>query len=172
MNKFNAFAFKHKRKLTHNTLKRYFFTLLVLCVFCNSLEIYAANHLTFEKSHIQIRFEDKATYSFEVELADSSKKRERGLMYRKELNEESGMLFIFPQKQIVAMWMKDTYIPLDMLFFDQNKKLVYIKENAKPHSLDTISYPFPIRYVLELKGGTVKEKGIMLGSHMIYSQPK
>ncbi len=108
------------------------------------------------------------TYSFEVEIADTAEKAARGLMYRSSIPSNSGMLFISKESRIWSMWMKNTQVPLDMLFFDEMNEIVYIKENASPYSLDIISYPFPVKGVLELKGGIVKELGIKLGDQLIY----
>ena len=81
----------------------------------------------------------------------------KGLMYVKEpLNRYYGMLFDMGPSKINSMWMKNTYIPLDVIFLDENMKIVGYKENNKPHSLKSIMINKPSRYVLEMNGGSVK----------------
>ncbi len=100
---------------------------------------------------------------FTVEIADTEATRERGLMFRQRLPENHGMLFDFGQPQPVSMWMKNTYIPLDMLFIRSDGTIAYIAENTVPKSLDTIGITEPVRAVLELPGGTAKQKDIRAG---------
>lgn len=100
---------------------------------------------------------------FTVEIADTDATRERGLMFRQRLPEDRGMLFDFGQPQPVSMWMKNTYIPLDMLFIRADGSIAYIAENTKPKSLDTIGITEPVKAVLELAGGTAKKKDIRAG---------
>lgn len=93
------------------------------------------------------------SHPIEVEIADTPETRATGLMNRSELGEDSGMLFDFKETRAVSMWMKNTLIPLDMLFLGPDGRIVNIARNARPLSLDTISSDGPVRYVLELNGG-------------------
>ncbi len=109
---------------------------------------------------------------FTVEIADTEDLRARGLMFRQRLPEENGMLFDFGQPRQVTMWMKNTYISLDMLFIRADGTIAYIAENTTPKSLDTIGVQEPVLAVLELAGGTAKKKGIRAGDvvvHRIFS---
>ena len=109
---------------------------------------------------------------FTVEIADTEATRERGLMFRQRLPENHGMLFDFGQPQPVSMWMKNTYIPLDMVFIRSDGSIAYIAENTVPKSLDTIGITEPVRAVLELPGGTAKKKDIRAGDivyHRLFS---
>lgn len=109
---------------------------------------------------------------FTVEIADTDELRERGLMFRQRMPEDKGMLFDFGQPRTVAMWMKNTYIPLDMLFIRADGTIAYIAENTVPKSLDAIGVQEPILAVLELAGGTTKKKAIKAGDvvvHRIFS---
>jgi len=90
---------------------------------------------------------------FQVEVADSEGEREQGLMNRKSLPADHGMIFVFPRSQPVQFWMKNTFIPLDMIFVDEKGAIAGIKANAKPLSEDIISSPESVRYVIELNGG-------------------
>jgi len=101
---------------------------------------------------------------FTVEIADTDTSRERGLMFRQRLPEDRGMLFDFGDPRPVSMWMKNTYIPLDMLFIRADGTIAYIAENTVPKSLDTIGISEPVKAVLELAGGTAKKKDIHAGN--------
>ena len=100
---------------------------------------------------------------FTVEIADTDLTRERGLMFRQRLPEGHGMLFDFGEPRPVSMWMKNTYIPLDMLFIRTDGTIAYVAENTVPKSLDTIGITEPVLAVLELPGGTAKAKDIRAG---------
>lgn len=102
----------------------------------------------------------------EVEVARTEKQRETGLMYRKELPERQGMLFDFRVDQPVYMWMKNTYIPLDMLFIRSDGSIARIEAMTTPFSERTISSGEPVRAVLEIGGGAAKRLGIAPGDKM------
>jgi uncharacterized membrane protein (UPF0127 family) len=101
---------------------------------------------------------------FQVELAISEPERMQGLMGRTGLAPDSGMLFDFGRTDMVAMWMKNTYVPLDMLFIDENGKVVHIIEDTGPMSEEVLSSRVPVRAVLELLAGTVQRNGISVGN--------
>lgn len=107
-----------------------------------------------------------APHRFEVELAATDDARTKGLMFRTELADDGGMLFDYGRDTDVAMWMKNTYIPLDMLFIDARGVVVYIRENTTPQSLQAITAGVPVRAVLELKGGTAKRLGLAVGDRV------
>ena len=100
---------------------------------------------------------------FTVEIADTDASRQRGLMFRQRLPEDRGMLFDFGVPREVSMWMKNTYIPLDMLFIRADGTVVYIAENTVPKSLDVIGVREKVLAVLELAGGTSRKLGIRSG---------
>ena len=102
-------------------------------------------------------------HMFTVEIADTDELRARGLMFRQRLPEDRGMLFDFGTPRPVAMWMKNTYISLDMLFIREDGTIAYIAENTVPKSLDTVGISEPVLAVLELAGGTSKKLGIRAG---------
>ena len=109
---------------------------------------------------------------FQVELAVTPEEKERGLMFRRELPEGKGMLFDFQFDQNVAFWMKNTYIPLDMLFIRADGRILRIAENTEPMSERNIPSGGPVRAVLEVIGGTAKKLGIAPGdrvTHPIFS---
>ena len=102
-------------------------------------------------------------HTFVVEIADTEAKRELGLMFRKQLDQQRGMFFVFEKKQRVRMWMKNTYMPLDMVFLDQNLQIQSIVENAVPLSETIIDSVNKVDFVLELQGGTVGRLGLKIG---------
>jgi len=102
----------------------------------------------------------------EVEVARSEAQRSTGLMYRKELPERQGMLFDFHTDQPVAMWMKNTFIPLDMLFIRANGTIARIETMTTPFSERTIASGEPVRAVLELAGGATRRLGIAPGDRV------
>jgi len=110
----------------------------------------------------------KARLSFTVELADSPQSRASGLMHRRQLAADSGMLFDFLKTAPVSMWMKNTLIPLDMLFISDDGVIVNIAERTVPGSLTQIDSSGPVRAVLELNGGTSARLGISPGDKIIH----
>jgi uncharacterized membrane protein (UPF0127 family) len=104
--------------------------------------------------------------SIVIEVAETEKEREVGLMNRNSMPADQGMLFDFKQTRLVTMWMKNTYIPLDMVFMDEAGTVTHIAANAQPLSLDTISSRGPVRYVLELNGGAAARYGLKPGDRL------
>ena len=100
---------------------------------------------------------------FDVEMATNEAERERGLMYRKELGPYQGMLFDFHRDMPVSFWMKNTLIPLDMVFIASDGIVKHVHANAVPMSTDTIPSEFPVRGVLEINGGSARLLGIKPG---------
>jgi uncharacterized membrane protein (UPF0127 family) len=106
--------------------------------------------------------------TFTVEMAKTEKERETGLMYRKELADGRGMLFDFSPEQQVSMWMKNTFLSLDMIFIGANGRIVRIAENTEPQSLKIISSGGPAKGVLEVIAGTAKKYGIAPGDQVVH----
>jgi uncharacterized membrane protein (UPF0127 family) len=107
-------------------------------------------------------------HTFTVELAATEEARMTGLMFRRELPEGRGMLFDFKQDTNVSMWMKNTYIPLDMLFIRADGRIQRIAENTEPHSEKIIPAGAPVRAVLEVIGGTARKLGIRAGDRVAH----
>jgi uncharacterized membrane protein (UPF0127 family) len=103
---------------------------------------------------------------FEVEIASSFEEKARGLMYRDGLAANAGMLFVYAKELRQAMWMKNTMVPLDMLFIRRDGRISHIHERAVPQSLDTISSHGRVLAVLELRGGTASRLGIAKGDRV------
>ena len=101
-----------------------------------------------------------------VEVAEDPETRNLGLMYRPHLDEYAGMLFVFPQPSKQTFWMKNTQIPLDMIFADPAGKVLGIVRNAVPYSQDYLSVDAPSQYVLEVNAGFCKSHGIKAGDRL------
>lgn len=107
-----------------------------------------------------------AGHPFTAELAISQADQERGLMFRTELAPDRAMLFVFNPPQEVQFWMKNTLIPLDMIFVRTGGIIAGIKQDAIPESLDIIPSPGPVADVIEVAGGTSLALGIHVGDYV------
>ncbi len=103
---------------------------------------------------------------FYVEIADTPSKRSLGLQYRKELGSDRGMIFLFPAEERQSFWMKNTPIPLDMIFIDSQHNIVGIVERTAPYSLDSRSVAAPSQFVLEINGGLAERHRIRAGDRV------
>ncbi len=105
-------------------------------------------------------------HHFKIEMADTDERRTVGLMFRPAMAPDAGMLFDFKRDQPVAMWMRNTLIPLDMLFIARDGRIVNIAERTVPLSDATISSAGEVRAVLEVNGGTAQRLGLKPGDHV------
>lgn len=105
-------------------------------------------------------------YAFKVEVVDNDATRAQGLMYRTELASDAGMLFDFKQERQTSFWMKNTLIPLDMVFVGADGVVKNIHVNAKPLDLTGIGSQVPVQFVLEIPGGRSEEIGLKIGDRM------
>ncbi|EJN04843.1 DUF192 domain-containing protein [Phyllobacterium sp. YR531] len=105
----------------------------------------------------------KGDVPFSVEIADEEEERQRGLMFRTDLKDNSAMLFVFDQTRLVTMWMENTPSALDMLFLNESGRIAAIRQNAVPFSRDTISSGGPVKFVVEVKAGTAQRLGLRVG---------
>jgi uncharacterized membrane protein (UPF0127 family) len=101
-----------------------------------------------------------------VELAQTPAKRELGLMYRNHMDENNGMLFVFPASERLRFWMKNTEIPLDMIFADSSGRIVGIVAKAEPYSQRPVGPDADAQYVLEVNGGFCARHGVRAGDRM------
>lgn len=122
----------------------------------------------FERDELVLRTAAGAAHRFAIELALSREQQVQGLMYRPSLPATSGMLFVYRPSRRLKMWMKNTVIPLDMLFIAEDGRIVKIVERAVPYSTSVISSGEPVRAVLELNGGTAARLGIAPGDLVEY----
>jgi len=106
----------------------------------------------------------------QVEVADTNSLRETGLMYRKHLDADAGMIFIFKSSTDLKFWMHNTEIPLDMIFADPSGKVIGIVANAQPFSDKLLGVVGNSQYVLEVNGGFCARKGIRAGDRLDFSR--
>jgi uncharacterized membrane protein (UPF0127 family) len=111
---------------------------------------------------------DGTKHSFEVEIADTPKTREIGLMYREKMDPDHGMLFEMDNNGVVMFWMKNTLIPLDMLFVGADGTIRVVHANAIPQDLTAISSAVPVTGVIELIGGRAQALGIKPGDKVVH----
>ena len=105
-------------------------------------------------------------HCFDVELAVKPSEQRRGLMFRERLDLDKGMLFIFKEEKEHSFWMKNTLIPLDIIWINNNKEVIFISESTLPCKEDSCPIILPIKkakYVLEINGGMIKQLGLILG---------
>jgi uncharacterized protein len=123
--------------------------------------------LAFEETPLAIETAS-GRHTFQVELATTAEQRRQGLMFRASLDADRGMLFDFGRTEPVTMWMRNTYIPLDMLFIDDDGRIRRIAADVQPLSDAIIGSGGPVRAVLELPAGTSAERGIAVGDLVIH----
>jgi uncharacterized protein len=111
-------------------------------------------------------------YKVQVEVAANDELRAQGLMYRDRLREAHGMIFVFARTDVYPFWMKNTLIPLDMVWIDEGRRVVHVKTSVPPCQADPCpSYDpqVPARYVLEVAGGVAKQHGLKAGDLLQFS---
>lgn len=143
---------------------RYFIILVISCI--AALPVIAKD-IQYTKKPLRI-LSGVSRHDFIAEVADTDEKREHGLMFRKKISDREGMLFLFDSPIPVSMWMKDTYIPLDIIFIKDNGSIVTIAENTTPLSLKPISSTENVSAALELKAGMCKKLGININDKVIF----
>jgi len=126
----------------------------------------------FPQSLLAVKTANGKVVNFKVWLADTRQREEQGMMFVREMDIHTGMLFMFPENKRVTMWMKNTYVSLDLLFLDAKGKIDYIAASATPKSETIIGPPTPEYAVLELKGGACEQFGIKVGDRVIHSNFK
>jgi uncharacterized membrane protein (UPF0127 family) len=115
-----------------------------------------------------IQTKENRELTFQVEIADTPAKRELGLQYRRDLAADRGMIFLFPSESHHSFWMKNTPIPLDMIFINRDRKIVGIVEQAVPFSTDSRSVPAASQFVLEINGGLAGRYGVKVGDSISF----
>jgi uncharacterized membrane protein (UPF0127 family) len=123
----------------------------------------------FPSGKLEIADGKKVKHVFQVWLADTPQRQAQGLMFVRALPDLRGMLFVHAAAQPVSMWMKNTYIPLDMVFIDGHGRIQQIVEQTTPHSLDIIRARDPALAVLEIAGGEAKKLGLHPGQRVIHA---
>ena len=124
---------------------------------------------TFSNEKIDVSIYNK-NITFNVEVAKTIEERRIGLMYRKKLLNNEGMLFIFPREKIIQLWMKNTYIPLDVIFISENKVIVDIKKNMEKLSETIVKSKVKSRYALEFNAGLINKLNIEIGDKVLFNE--
>ena len=122
---------------------------------------------TFDRDVLIVVADRLGCHRFEVYLAVNPEQRRRGLMYVRSLPERAGMLFVHQYDDLHSMWMKNTFIPLDMLFVRADGSIASIVRDTEPQSLRSISATEPVRYVLELNAGVTEALSIGEDSYLV-----
>ena len=130
------------------------------------LTVFLASSACRAQPEVVIHNKEGREIKFQVEIADTPAKRELGLQYRRELAESRGMLFLFPVEKENAFWMKNTPIPLDMIFISATHRIVGIIEETVPFSTESRSVFAPSQFVLEIKGGLSRRHGFGVGDRV------
>ena len=125
----------------------------------------------YDREVLVIESTDKGCFRFDIHLALSGAQQRRGLMHIRELPEWAGMLFVYRRAGIRSMWMKNTYVPLDIVFARADGAVSSVEANTVPQSLESITSTEPVNYVLELNAGTAARLGIGDGSRLIIERP-
>ena len=123
--------------------------------------------VSFDRGQLDI-VSGSGRHHFTIELALTPDQQTQGLMFRRELAPDAGMLFLYPSEQSIAMWMKNTLIPLDMIFIKADGTVLHVAERAVPRSLATIPSGGDAKAVLEVNGGIAAKLGIKPGDKVIY----
>jgi uncharacterized membrane protein (UPF0127 family) len=122
----------------------------------------------FPSGPLEISDGKKVKHVFQVWLADTPRRQSQGLMFVRSLPDLRGMLFVHEEPRPMSMWMKNTYIPLDMVFIDAQGRIQQIVEQTTPHSLDIIRSEQPARAVLEIAGGEARRLGLHPGQYVVH----
>ena len=131
--------------------------------------LFLVSFYTFSNEKIDVSIYNK-NITFNVEVAKTIEERRIGLMYRKKLLNNEGMLFIFPREKIIQLWMKNTYIPLDVIFISENKVIVDIKKNMEKLSETIVKSKVKSRYALEFNAGLINKLDIKIGDKVLFNE--
>ncbi len=115
---------------------------------------------------------DSLIVKYNIEIAESDYETQTGLMYRESMEPDQGMLFIFPDVLFHSFYMKNTKIPLDLIFIDEELRIASYKENAQPLDETGLSSEVPVQYVLELNAGQRKQYSLEIGDHIEFKRMK
>lgn len=152
--------------------KRTFRQILILLVMLCGLFIAWKGYLSWHDSgkFIQAHFKKQngaTSANFNLEVVADEASRQKGLMFRKTLPPNQGMLFVFPEETVQSFWMKNTYIPLDMIFLNRDSKVVGLLKDIPILNDTARSVPQPSKYVVELLAGTAAKEGIDVGAELV-----
>jgi uncharacterized protein len=113
---------------------------------------------------------DSLLATLDIEIAETDYETQTGLMYRTDMEPQQGMLFIFPEEAMHSFYMKNTAIPLDIIFIDDDLKIVSFQKNARPFTEDGLSSKVPVQYVLEVKAGMADQWSLDIGDRIAFKR--
>ena len=113
---------------------------------------------------------DSIVSHFDIEIADTDYETQTGLMYRPSMEQNQGMLFIFPTEAMHSFYMKNTEFPLDIIYIDGNLKIASFQKNAKPYDESSLPSQVPVKYVLEVNAGLSDKFGLQVGDSISYTR--
>ena len=148
-------------------MKRFNALLAALCLAASSVHAQDRLEDAFDQDVLVVSA-SSACYRFDIFLALTREQQRRGLMFVRELPSTSGMLFVYPEEMTLSIWMKNTFIPLDIVFAGADGRISSIYKDATPQSLKSMSSKEPASYVLELNAGVTDALGIGPGSVLIW----
>lgn len=185
---------KQKSK-TKGPLKKNLFVQITVVIILLGFVVYFVlsnfilNKPSVTNSDLERAMKNKITYTFQkegelvftthngetiskidIEIADDDQQRELGLMMRRSMNEDNGMLFIFPYETYQAFWMKNTIIPLDIIYVNAQNEIVKIYKNTEPYSEKSLPSGKPSIYVVEVNGGYTDKYGIKEGDKIVWKR--
>ena len=146
--------------MTHPNLKFTFILIIFLFLSGQSFTVVDLDR-DLKKSSLIVSTSKKTCYLLSIWVVHSAKEKARGLMYVRNMPEQSGMLFVYTESDQRSMWMKNTYIPLDIIFIKNSETISSIARNTEPLSLKNIRSIEPVNYVLEINAGMTKKMGIV-----------
>jgi len=147
--------------------------LLIISSCKEDKKVITPTEVTFKKEGELSLFKaetDSLIAKFDIEIADNEYETQTGLMNRKSMKDSNAMLFIFPDMQPRSFYMKNTLIPLDIIYLDNNNIIVSIQENAKPLNEASLPSGSPAQYVLEINGSLAQQLDIMVGDKMSFTK--
>jgi hypothetical protein len=145
---------------------------LVAGAACQAQEIDEAHLIdldSFPKAKLDIRTATE-THHFDIWVAETPKQQQQGLMFVRDLPAARGMLFVAKEPRVFDMWMRNTYIPLDMVFIGADGRISTIAENTTPHSRAIVSSKVPVGAILELKGGEAARRALHAGDKVTWTR--
>ncbi|WP_036379515.1 DUF192 domain-containing protein [Muricauda sp. MAR_2010_75] len=113
---------------------------------------------------------DSIVSNFDIEIADTDYETQTGLMYRASMEENQGMLFIFPKEAMHSFYMKNTEFPLDIIYIDGNQKIASFQKNAQPYNESSLPSKVPVQYVLEVNAGVSDQLGLQVGDSISFTR--
>lgn len=146
----------------------YKYRVMILACFCLWLSVLPVQAKDPVLEELRITTAGGNSVLYNVEVARTPVQMQRGLMFRDNMPEDRGMLFIYQPERPARMWMKNTILSLDMIFIDANGQIINIAENTTPFSLDTIESGGPVRAVLELNAGQAGKHNFVVGDKVLH----